>query len=240
MKHRELFIPVGLALACMTACVPAWNHEGGARTLASSSVSLAAAPDAPPKGGAETSGDGRTVRSRPVAFTVPTGWHWFERGDDLIATRDGVFLQQIFVERIHVDQTDQAVMGAFPYAAYASKMWPVRTAKSLKQRFVAGMPPADAAEVLLEGRRNDPAITEVQVLKVVTRTIAGQQAFRALFEFRLKSPADTPLPRYRSVYCGFLLGDWFYGFSYTAAARYYFDRDAATFETFLEGVRLDT
>jgi hypothetical protein len=101
------------------------------------------------------------------------------------------------------------------------------------------MSPTEAAEVLLASRRNDPGITNVQVLKVDSRTVAGQQAFRALFEFRLKDPEGFPLPLYRSVYCGFMLGDWFYGINYTAAARYYFDRDAGTFDSFLESVRLD-
>jgi hypothetical protein len=48
----------------------------------------------------------------------------------------------------------------------------------------------------------------------------------------------NPSPLYRSIYCGFMLGDWFYGISYTAAVRYYFDRDADTFEAFLESFRL--
>jgi hypothetical protein len=34
-----------------------------------------------------------------------------------------------------------------------------------------------------------------------------------------------------------VIGDWFYGISYTAAAPYYFDRDAGAFETFLDSVR---
>jgi hypothetical protein len=100
------------------------------------------------------------------------------------------------------------------------------------------MPPADAAEVLLDSRGNDPSVTGLEVHKVVTRTVAGQQAFRAVFDFRLKGAAVDPSPLYRSAYCGFVLGDWFYGISYTAAARYYFDRDAGTFETFLDSVRL--
>jgi hypothetical protein len=100
------------------------------------------------------------------------------------------------------------------------------------------MPPADAAEVLLGSRGNDPSVTGLEVRKIVIRTIAGQQAFRAVFDFRLKGSVVDPSPLYRSAYSGFVLGDWFYGISYTAAARYYFDRDAGTFETFLESVRL--
>jgi hypothetical protein len=51
--------------------------------------------------------------------------------------------------------------------------------------------------------------------------------------------ALKPSPVYRSIYCGFMLDEWFYGISYTAALRYYFERDAATFEAFLESIRLE-
>jgi hypothetical protein len=217
-----------LLLAGMTGCVPSWNHDGGRQVLSPARYYLPADPDF----------ERKYFESGRVSFTVPDGWHWFIRGEDLIATRDGVFLQQIFVERLHIAQIDQEVDGAFPLAVLSAKQWPVHTAKSLTKRFTAGMPPADAGEVLLESRRNDPGVIELEVRKAVTRTIAGQQAFRALFDFRLKGSAAGRSPLYRSVYCGFMQGDWFYGISYTAAARYYFDRDAASFETFLESIRL--
>jgi hypothetical protein len=224
-----------LLLVVMTACTPTWNHTTGAQTLPSSHVSLA-----PAAGDIQTSDPGRTAVSSPVAFVIPAGWHWFDRGDDLIATKDGVFLQQIFIERIHIDQVKQDVAGAFPLAVFSSKQWPTRTVESLKKRFTAGMLSADAADVLLESRRNDPKVTELQVQKVVTRMIADRQAFRTVFDFRLKDAVLRPSPLYRSVYCGFMLDDWFYGFSYTAALRYYFEKDADTFEVFLDSIRLKT
>ena len=58
------------------------------------------------------------------------------------------------------------------------------------------------------------------------------------FIFRLKGAVVDPSPLYRSAYGGFMLGDWFYGISYTVAAQDYFDRDAGTFEAFLNSVRL--
>jgi len=232
--RRAAIVRFGIAvvipiLAGTAACAPTWKHAGGPRELSPAGAYLAAGP--PDAAG--------TLASSPVLFTVPDGWHWYFRGEDFIATRDGVFLQQIFVERLRIDQVDQKVNGAFPLAVLSSKLWPTRTAKSLMERFAAGMPPADAAEVLLASRRNDPSIADLRVRKIVTRTVAGQQAFRVVFDFRLKDAVVDPSPLYRSLYCGFMRGDWFYGVSYTAAARYYFDRDAAAFETFLESVRLD-
>ena len=238
MTRPALIGAVVLALLIMAACTPTWNHDIGPHTLSASAVYLGPGSSEAPETGTMAGDLGKRTLSRPVAYVIPDGWHWYDRGDDLITTKDGVFLQQFFIERIHVDQTDQPVMGAFPLAAWSTKRWPILTAKNLKQRFAAGMSPADAAEVLLDSRRSDPSVTGLTVQKVVTRTIAGRQVFRATFEFRLKGAAVDPSPLYRSVYCGFMQGDWFYGVSYTAAARYYFDRDAATFETFLESFRV--
>ena len=225
MKRPAILLCGILALADTVACAPTWKNAAGAVTLSPAYFHS--------KGEADDATS--APESRRVSFAVPEGWHWYLRGDDFIATRDGVFLQQILVERLHLDQVHQKHGGG---GAWSSSAWPVRTAKSLTKRFAAGMPPAAAAEVLLGSLGNDPSVIDLEVRKIVTRTVAGQQAFRAVFDFRLKGAAVDPSPLYRSAYCGFVFGDWFYGISYTAAARYYFDRDAGTFETFLESVRL--
>lgn len=220
----------------MAACAPSsWNHTSGSQLLprpyevnATESMEFMKA--------------GGVYDPCAVAFTVPKDWHWFIRGEDMIATRDGVFLQHIFIERIHVDQVDQDILGTFWLVAWSSKVWPTRTVKSLKKRFIPEMSPADAAVVLLGSRENDPAVTGLKVRERTTQTIAGHQAFRVVFDFRLKGPLNFPAfkasPLYRSIYCGFMVDNWFYGISYTAALRYYFQKDSQTFEAFLESVRL--
>lgn len=223
-----LFCLCVMVLLSVTACAPSsWNHKGGSQML-------------PPPNEMKALEAGKATGYRQVSFRVPEGWHWFIRGEDLIATRDGVFLQHIFIERVQVDQVDQDVLGAFWLVAWSSKLWPTRTVKSLNKRFTPGMSPADAAEVLLGSRKNDPALTDLKVQELTTQTIAGHQAFRVVFDFRLKGSqamlAASPL--YRSIYCGFMVDDWFYGISYTAARRYYFEKDAQMFEVFLQSVRL--
>jgi hypothetical protein len=44
--------------------------------------------------------------------------------------------------------------------------------------------------------------------------------------------------RYRGIYCGLMLGEWFYGINYTAVQRFYFEKDETTFESLLRSVRL--
>lgn len=210
-----------MILLSMNACIPipSWKHTSGSQLLSTA---------------------GRAADARRFTFTVPEGWHWFIRGEDMIATRDGVFLQHIFIERIHVDQVDQNILGTFWLVAWSSKQWPTRTVKSLKKRFTPAMSPDDAAEVLLGSRKNDPGVTNLKVQELAKQTIAGHQAFRMVFDFRLNgsAPFYTPSPLYRSIYYGFMVDDWFYGISYTAALRYYFQKDSQTFEAFLESIQL--
>jgi hypothetical protein len=171
-----------------------------------------------------------------VTLTLPQGWSSVMRGNDLVATNDGVFLQNIEVERIHVSEVKHSD-GAFPLAAISSKLWPLRTVRSMSLRFAPGMSPADAAEVILASRANNGGVTEFRRQEVTLQTIAGHDGFKATFDFRLSvGQRTTP---YRSTYCGFMLEDWFYGISYTAASRHYFAKDETAFEAVLQSYRLD-
>ncbi len=228
MIRITLFCLCMMVLLSVAACAPSsWNHTSGPQLL-------------PPPNEMKALEAGKATGYCQVSFRVPEGWHWFIRGEDLIATRDGVFLQHIFIERIQVDQIDQDVLGAFWLVAWSSKVWPTRTVESLNRRFTSAMSPADAAGVLLGSRENDPAVTDLKVQGLTMQTIAGHQAFRMVFDFRLRGSNTifAASPIYRSIYCGFMVDDWFYGISYTAARRYYFEQDSLTFEAFLESVRL--
>jgi hypothetical protein len=173
--------------------------------------------------------------SLPVSFALPPGWHWVMRGDDLIATRDGVFLQNITIERIYHAQTDQSD-GLFPLAALSSKQWPFRTVKNLKKRLVPGMSSTDAADSILAAQSNNPNVSDFKVLNVVLQDVAGSPGFRALYELKLNLQERSI--RYQGIYCGLMVGKWFYGINYTAVQRYYFEKDAGTFESILQSVRL--
>jgi hypothetical protein len=238
--RRPAALGAVVALFAAASCAPAWKHAGGERRIPPARFDLSSPREGADKGAtAGPSGEAAWTgsASRPVSFVLPPGWHWYDRGEELIATKDGVFLQHLFLERLHVDQVDQEVDGFYPQAAFSATAWPTRTARSLSKRFAAGMAPTEAAEVLLASRRNDPALADLQVLRVGTCTVAGRQAFRAEFVFRLKATPD-PMPVYRSVYCGFVLDDWFYGVGYTAARRHYFGKDEGAFESFLASVRI--
>lgn len=225
-----------VVLALCSACQAGWSADPGPRSL-----SAAAGPEG-------------TRPARGLSLTIPEGWHWYERGRDLIATRDGVFLQNLLVERISVGETAQSVAGLFPVAALSSKQWPTRTAKNLRVPLRGDMSPLEAAEALLGSRRNDPALVELSAGEVSHVTVAGHSAFAFELSFRVdpRGPQDLEWPfygwseydvrsrrvPYRSLCRGFLLDDWLYLITYTATRRHYFDQDLATFEAFLASLRL--
>jgi hypothetical protein len=106
MRCPALYSCTIIILLFTSACNPGWKSKGGVQTL--SEVYLYHAPDPGFLPGAEVKAPeaSKTAASRRVSFALPDGWHWVMRGDDFVATKDGVFLQNIFVERIRADQAE--------------------------------------------------------------------------------------------------------------------------------------
>jgi hypothetical protein len=250
MRRIALLVTV---LVLFGGCTLGWRDTSGPRVM-EPATAPGAAPDevATPAPTASPA-----APSRRVSVVIPGGWEWSPRGDDLMTSRDGPFLQHILVERFHVNQKSQNISGAFPLAAYAAKLWPLRTVRHLKVPIVEGMKPITVGEGIMDSRRTDPAAEGMRVLGLRPAPIAGSPGFCADYEFRL-APVENrdgsfqvnyrwppPLdavqqrkPAYRGRYCGVLLGQWVYGFVYEAPAREYFVRDLATYDRFLASVKI--
>jgi hypothetical protein len=244
MKTRPL-LKVILALSLsLPGCIPNWTPVTGlvdlpalpaVSRISQSGASTETAPDA----------SHAAAQSLLLSLTLPHEWNYVMRGDDLLASRDGMFLQHIQVERIPIDQTDQSD-GAFPQAAFSSKQWPVRTGRYLTGTLTPGMSPLDVAEAVLASRRNNEGVSAVEVLEMTPRTVAGHPGFRIVLQFHVAVPPNTPYAKpvpgmqrstpYRSVCYGFMKGEWLYVIGYTATKRYYFERDAETFEDVMRGL----
>ena len=63
--------------------------------------------------------------------------------------------------------------------------------------------------------------------------MAGLPGFKLVYSFRAVNGL-----RLKRVHYGVLVRDWVYRIQYQAAARYYFDKDLATFERVRESFRL--
>lgn len=268
MRYSFLICCVMLILITTTACRFGWKQTEGVQVL----------PKAYPGKAFPTPAEER-LASRRIAIAFPAGWHWVMRHQNTMATRDGVFLQNILIERIHVDQVHSKIITLEPEEvqpsrgwpispvptfatlarilsgllwAQSSRQWPFYSLPYLKKRFAEGMVSTEVADVILDSLANNPSVTDLQLREVAPLQFAGNHGFRAVFDFRLNTPDDRSMlvgvtsavdvsgrkTPYRSVYYGFMRGKWFYGISYTAALRHYFEKDIEAFESVLQSFQL--
>ncbi|HUJ78882.1 MAG TPA: hypothetical protein VLY45_01050 [Nitrospiria bacterium] len=223
MNRVVLACGIGMFLLAVSGCALGWKLQHGPQTL-------------PEVNYIQSTGTEPSMSwSRRAELTLPDGWRWVMRGNDYVATRDGVYVQNITVERFHVDQVTQSD-DPFPQAAISSKQWPIRTVPYLKKRLAPGLAPLAVADAVLASRANNAGVTGFEIKEVTTRAISGYQGFRAVYEFSLEVMGrKTP---YRTLTYGFLLDDWYYGMNYSAARRYYFQKDADAFDAVVRSVRL--
>ncbi|MEW5746310.1 MAG: hypothetical protein AB1805_12835 [Nitrospirota bacterium] len=142
---------------------------------------------------------------------LPEGWMRLNTSEHLLITRDGVLLQNIIVEKIGND----------------------KKLEHTKKKFAKGMLPQESAEVALDNISSNQDVVNLAVTENVPAKIGGYPGFKAVFTYKTKDGLKK-----KSVYYGFMLGEWFYGIRYTAAQRYYFDKDIATFEKVLASFKV--
>jgi hypothetical protein len=145
------------------------------------------------------------------AVTLPRGWMMPSRVPFLLLTKDGVFLQNITISRSNI----------------------AASLENTKKKFSAGMLPQEAAEVFLDDAAANEDIANFEILENRPVTIGGMAAFRAVYTYK-----DKDKLRYKEVTYGFVREKTFYDMSYTAPARYYFDKDLKIFENFVKSFRI--
>jgi len=152
---------------------------------------------------------GGLYKSDAHQYTVhlPDGWMRWNRGDNVLITRDGVELQQIVLLRWAIDEP----------------------LKHTKKKLSQEMLPFEIAEVILDDIATDREVLDFRLVENKPAKIGGESGFRVVFHFKNKDGL-----RLTSVYYGCIKDNWFYGIRYTAASRYYFDKDLKTFEKMVE------
>ncbi len=142
---------------------------------------------------------------------LPEQWMRLNTKEYLLITRDGVMLQHILIERIHVNDA----------------------LKHTKKQFRHGMLPHEAAEVLLDNKRTNPDILNLKVIRNVPTRVGGFPGFKAVYSHKNKDGL-----KFRTVFYGFMADEEFFGISYTAAKRHYYGKDLETFEKVVKSFRL--
>ena len=144
--------------------------------------------------------------------SLPAGWRRATTvGDSLLMTRDGVSLQYIRIERVAVGDE----------------------LKHTKKKFVKGMSPRDVAKVELDEVRSDQGMRNFELVENAPFQVAGFPGFKLVYSFRAVNGL-----RLKRIHYGVLVRDGVYRVQYQAPARYYFEKDLATFERVRESIKL--
>lgn len=149
--------------------------------------------------------------SQNVSLRLPKGWMLSSREDILLATRDGVLLQNVLVETIGVEDD----------------------LKHTEKKFSRGMLPLDQAGVILDNMASNPNWSAFKVHSKKPAEIAGHPGFRTEVTFK-----DEEGLKYRGVLYGFMQNNWFYLIRYMAPERHYFSRDKGIFEEVVKSIKL--
>jgi hypothetical protein len=149
--------------------------------------------------------------SHNYSVELPQGWMRWNHGDQLVITRDGIPLQYVQIIRRDIDE---------PLA-------------NTKKKFSKAMLPQEASEVILDDIASNKGIADYSLIENGPLVISGIPGFKAIYAYKTKDGL-----RVKSVYCGFMRDQWFYGIIYSAPKRYYFDKDVKTFENVLASFKL--
>jgi hypothetical protein len=143
---------------------------------------------------------------------LPQGWKQLGTAvDGVLITHDGILLQSIGIYRVPVG----------------------KELAHTKRKFIKGMLPQEGAEVSKDNLISNPDLGNLRFIEESPSTIGGFPGFKLVYEFQ---PRGGPYKR--NVEYGLVQGDWYYYLFYTAPARYYFDKDAATFEKVKSSFRI--
>ena len=152
-----------------------------------------------------------THKASGYSIQYPAGWRWVKMpfGDETVATRDGIWLQQIFVDfRKHKN--------AF---------------RALKQDSNPEMMPQDLAEKYVAEMTAASSLQNMEILSNEPALLAGRPAFRVHVAYR--ASVDMGSVRYQAIVVGANSPQGIFLVGYDAAVLHYFQRDVAAFETTL-------
>lgn len=157
---------------------------------------------------------GGTFSAKKGNFSVeaPAGWMRYNEPNFLMITREGHVLQMIVVEKLEFD----------------------KEMKFTKKKLQADMLPHEAAEVVMDNIKSNPAITQFELVENSPAQVSGVEGFKLVYTYKSKDGLKS-----KGVYYGAINKEALAKLHYTAAARYYFDRDLAVFEALVRSFKAD-
>ena len=141
------------------------------------------------------------------AVKIPEQWTRLNVPDSFMCSKDGPFEQYIYIQQRHVSDP-------FPH---------------VKRTLTPGMKPAELAEVLIREISADPAVLDLRVLETAAAKVNRHDGFKMVFTYKVKEGYS-----FKTLYYGFLSGNWFYGIRYNADVNRYCDEDIRAFEEMMK------
>ena len=152
--------------------------------------------------------------SSPYNFAIsyPDEWKRLDTERFLIITKDGrPFSQYIMAQQRHVDK---------PFG---------HTAQVLKREML----PLDAAEIIVKEIQSDKSVLDFKIAEIVPAKVGGYNGFRMVFFYKIEKGY-----KFKSIYYGFLIGEWFYTLRFNASEKYFLEKDIETFHRVLNSFKI--
>jgi hypothetical protein len=158
-------------------------------------------------------GAGGSSGHQSVNYSIALPNQWFEvsASRHFMMTKDGVFSQYILIQQRHVEE---------PF-------------KHTKRTFDRQMLPQEAAQVVLDEIASDRSVLNFQVIENKPARLNRYDGFRVIFTYKTSKGSE-----YKTIYYGFLKGDWFYSVRYNVSNRYDTREGIVDFETVLNSFRI--
>ena len=147
-------------------------------------------------------------------FTVEFPQHWKQyrpQKGAVVFTVDGLALEYIRVARRSADEP-------LPHA---------------KRKFARGMLQEEAAELITQDLRANPAMRNLRIVENMPDRLGDQNGFKVVYTYTTKSGLKK-----KGVIYGLLMPPWCYQLTYEAADRHYFAKELPAFSRIKDSFRL--
>jgi hypothetical protein len=141
----------------------------------------------------------------------PDGWMRLTTQTYEMLSRDGPYLQYIFIQEQSLQQE----------------------LRNSRQKITPAMLPHEAAAVIVDTLKSDRRIRNFHLLKNSPAMLGGKMGFRLIYTY-----TDDQGVKIKCDYYGVILQKTFFNIRYTAAHRHYFDKDIDLFQQTLASLRL--
>jgi len=145
------------------------------------------------------------------SFAAPEGWMHLRMPESEMLSKNGPYLEYILVQSRPLN----------------------KRFRFTKQVLDSGMLPHEAAQLIIDNLRSDPRFIGFQLLASAPAVTADHTGFKLTYSY-----VDKYGVTMKTIYYGVLLPDRFFNIRYTAAQRYYFDKELPTFKAVLGSIQL--